>query len=413
MPAPDTKQAEKEYLGRTGSSIWERTKPFSPAGSDTLFESSQMLHAFSVAMLMLDPSPDDLILDLGAGAGWCSDLLGRLNRSSVAVDLSMEMLRAARSRPGATIRATAGDMESLPFRSGVFQRVICLSSLHHVPNINAAVREIARVLDSDGVVLFSEPGTGHAEAAVSTAAMRDFGVLEQDIVVEQLMRDCHSAGFADVHVKPLSYTVPGFELTLEQWQDWSRLADSGRPRRALRKIGLACAELFGLAKRGPLFEDTFAISLVRTLRLVVTHHPIVVASKRRRTTESPGLRWRAELTLECPTSAPAGGIARLTVHGRNTGGATWRPTSRSGIGHVTLGIQLLDESGRVIGRDHHRVTLPRSVAPGETTIVDVECPMPATPGHYGVKCDLVVEGVTWFETTGSTAVSRSIVVDRP
>ena len=131
MPSRDTKHAEKEYLGRTGSSMWERTKPFSPAGSDTLAESAQLLHDFSVAMLTLEPSPDDLILDLGAGAGWCSDLLGRLNRSSVAVDLSMEMLRAARSRPGTAIRAAAGDMESLPFRSGSFQKAICLSALHH------------------------------------------------------------------------------------------------------------------------------------------------------------------------------------------------------------------------------------------------------------------------------------------
>ena len=410
MPAPDTKQAEKEYLGRTGSSIWERTKPFSPTGLDTLADSAQLLHDFSVAMLTLQPSADDLILDLGAGAGWCSDLLGRLNRSSVAVDLSMDMLRAARSRPGTAIRAAAGDMESLPFRSGVFQKVICLNALHHVPNVATAVREIVRVLDDTGVVLFSEPGLGHAEASVSTAAMRDFGVLEQDIVLERLMRDCRDAGFADVRVKPLSYSVPAFDLTLEQWQDWSRLAASTRPRRALTKIGLACAELLGLGKRGPLFEDTFAISLVRTLRLVVEHHPIVVASKRPFAPRNEFPLWRAEIAMDGPAEAPAGGFAKLTVHSRNTGAATWRPSSRSGIGHVTLGIQLLDDGGRLIARDHHRITLPHPVARGEQISVEVECPMPAAPGRYSLKCDLVVEGTTWFEASGSAAVARSIIV---
>ena len=109
-----------------------------------------------------------------SGACWCSDLLGRLNRSAIAVDISHDMLAAGRSRPGTAIRAVTGDMESLPFRAGVFQQAICLSAIHHVPNIPAAVREIARVLDSNGVALFSEPGRGHADAPVATAAMRDF-----------------------------------------------------------------------------------------------------------------------------------------------------------------------------------------------------------------------------------------------
>jgi len=108
MTRPDTRQAEKDYLARTGSSEWERTKPFSPPSSDTLEESAHLLHDFSAAMLMLRPSPDDLILDLGAGAGWCSDLLGRLNRTSIAVDLSLDMLRAGRGRPGQQKRAVAG-----------------------------------------------------------------------------------------------------------------------------------------------------------------------------------------------------------------------------------------------------------------------------------------------------------------
>ena len=254
MTRPDTRQAEKDYLARTGSSEWERTKPFSPPSSDTLEESAHLLHDFSAAMLTLRPSPDDLILDLGAGAGWCSDLLGRLNRTSIAVDLSLDMLRAGRGRPGPPVRAVAGDMESLPLRTGTFDKAVCFSALHHVPDMSRAVREIARVLAPDGVALFSEPGEGHREAAVSTArAMKDFGVLEQEILIETFIRDCREAGFEDVRVKPLAYTIPGFDLTLDQWRSWIRLAESTRPRRALSKMGLALMEAFGLGKRGPLF----------------------------------------------------------------------------------------------------------------------------------------------------------------
>jgi len=160
-----SKQAEKDYLARTGSSEWERVKPFSHAGADTVAESAQLLHDFAVAMMALKSGPDDLILDLGSGGGWCSDLLGRLNRRSVALDISLDMLRTGRSRAtGAAIRAVAGDLEALPFRAASFQKTICLNAIHHVPNIPAAVREIGRVLTDDGVALFMEPGRGHADA---------------------------------------------------------------------------------------------------------------------------------------------------------------------------------------------------------------------------------------------------------
>jgi len=367
-------------------------------------ESAHLLHDFSAAMLTLRPSPDDLILDLGAGAGWCSDLLGRLNRTSIAVDLSLDMLRAGRGRPGVPIRAVAGDMEALPFRSGTFDKALCFSALHHVPNMARAVGEIARVLAPDGVALFSEPGEGHGEAAVSAIATRDFGVLEQDVIVETFIRDCHDAGFEDVRVKPLAYTIPAYDLTLDQWQSWMRLAESTRPRRALAKMGLAIMELFGLGKQGALFEDTFAVSLVRTLRQVVRHHPIVVASKRALPAGPEADVWRAEIAVDSPAaSARPGSLVTLTARITNRGSAAWHPSSRSGVGHVAVGVQLLDRDGRLLGRDHYRLALPHAVAPGETVAVTCECPAPSEPGVYQFKIDLVAEGVTWFEAAGSTA----------
>jgi ubiquinone/menaquinone biosynthesis C-methylase UbiE len=404
-----SKQAEKEYLARTGSSAWERSKPFSPPGSDTLDESARMLHDFAVAMLTLQPAADDLILDLGAGACWCSDLLGRLNRRAIAVDISVDMLRAGRSRPGADIRAAAGDMESLPFASGTFQKAVCLSAVHHVPDIGKAIREIARVLDADGVALFSEPGQGHADAPVSAAAVRDFGVLEQDILVGLFMRQCRAAGFEHVSLKPLMHAVPGFEVTLEQWDAWSQLARSTRPRRALAKLALAGAELFGLGKRGPLFEEAMAIRMVRTIRQVVEHQPIIVAAKTRAGT-GEAMRWRASIQAQSPQRATRGSAMPITAVATNAGSAVWRVRSSSGVGHVSLGVQLLDSEGHVVSRDYHRVALPHDVTPGQSVTIAFECPLPMEPGQHRLKLDLVAEGVTWFETAGSLPASISVAV---
>jgi ubiquinone/menaquinone biosynthesis C-methylase UbiE len=406
-----SKQAEKEYLARTGSSAWERVKPFSHPGADTLTDSAQLLHDFAVAMMTLQPRPDDLILDLGAGGCWCSDLLGRLNRKSIAVDISLDMLRTGRSRPGgASIRAVAGDLEQLPFRAATFQKAVCLNAIHHVPNVPAAVRELSRVLADDGVALFSEPGRGHAEAAVSTAAMRDFGVLEQDVLIAEFARACRDAGFRDVRIKTLSYAIPAFDLTLEEWESWSHLAASKRPVRALRKIVRGIAEVFGVGKRGPLFEEAFGMSLVRTLRGAMEDHPIIVASKvplHDRATVPP---WAAAIEIETGDHAQPGAVLPVRVRITNRGSRTWLASGRSGTGHVTLGVQLLDTSGRLIARDHHRVPLPHDVASDAQVALSFDCPTPEAAGSYTVKFDMVAEGVTWFETSGSPVVTRTLTV---
>jgi len=50
--------------------------------------------------------------------------------------------------------------------------------------------------------------------------------------------------------------------------------------------------------------------------------------------------------------------------------------------------------------------LPHDVAPGEEIEIQmiVACLLP--PGRYGLRYDMVVEGVTWFEFHGSTCARR-------
>jgi SAM-dependent methyltransferase len=407
----DSKQAEKTYLGLTGSSAWERAKPFSHPGADTLADSAQLLHDFAVAMMALQPAPDDLILDLGAGGCWVSDLLGRLHRRSIAVDISLEMLQAGRSRAGgAGIRAAAGDMEALPFRTGAFRKAICLSALHHVPDMRAAIHEIGRVLTDDGIALFSEPGRGHAQAAVSTAAMRDFGVLEQEVRIGEFAAAAVEAGFRDVRIKTLAYSIPAFDLTPDEWRRWARLAASKRPLRALQKMGRAALEFFGLGKRGVLFEEAFGMSMVRTLRHATEDHPIILAAKQPLPDARIPVARRARIDVEAPRHARPGGTIAVKVWLINRGTRPWDGARRSGTGQVRLGVQLLGEDGRLLARDHHRVDLPADVPPGASTELLFDCPAPAAAGAYMLKFDVVAEGVTWFETGGSPVVTHRLTV---
>jgi SAM-dependent methyltransferase len=408
---PDSKQAEKTYLSRTGGRAWEREKPFPPAGTEMFEESLELLNDFVVAMRLLQPGPEDRILDLGAGGGWCSALLQRLNRKPVAVDIAHEMLAVGRERAtAAPLAAVAGDLEHLPFADGSFDKAVCLSAIHHIPDMPAALAEIARVLTPTGVVVFSEPGAGHAEKPGSVRATKDFGVLEQDVLIEPFTEMCLRAGFANAAVCPITYVIPEFELAPDDWRAWRTLPRTRRPLRALEKMWRAALELVGAGKKDVLFEEAFAMRLVRLLQVPVEEHPFILAAKSAER-RSPRPIRRAQITLApSPADARPGQSLEAIATIVNAGTVTWRARSENGIGHVRAGLQLLDASSRMIDRDFARADLPRDVPPGESIEVTIGFCAPSPPGDYELKCDLVAEGVTWFEPGGSAVAVRRLRV---
>ena len=407
----DSKQAEKTYLGRTGGSAWERLKPFSPPSDDTLTDSLELLHDFAVAVRLLEPEPGDLIADLGAGGGWCSDLLQRLNRKSIAIDISVEMLTVARQRPTASpIRAVAGDFEHLPFADAAFDKAICLNALHHVPDMALAVREISRILAPRGVAVFSEPGTGHAKMPASIAATRDFGVLEQEVLIEPFIDMCRAAGFVDVRVCPMVYVVPEFELSMDEWRSWKRLPRVKRPLRAVEKMWRAALEFVGAGKQSVLFEEAFAMRLVRLLQQPVEEHPFFLAAKYERPKDRRATYRAGIHPGPVPAAVGTGELLAVTVTIENRGRTAWPATSATGSGHIRLGIQLLDLDGRVIARDFARADLTADVPPAGSQSIRMTFPAPGEPGTYQLKFDMVAEGVTWFEPTGSPIEVRPLLV---
>jgi ubiquinone/menaquinone biosynthesis C-methylase UbiE len=273
------KQAEKDYARRAGSLPWERTKPFAPAGHDMVGESAALMRDFAVVLACLAPVPGERILDLGAGSGWCSEWLQRLNLDAVAVDLALDMLRVGRERLPRPGRLVAGDLEQLPFQTASFDAAVSLNAFHHVPDMPSALREVHRVLKPRGRVIFLEPGRGHASTETSRHAIESFGVTEQDILVAPFLKACQDVGFRHVHLKPLAYVVPSFEADLARWTEWHRLADTPRPLRAARKLWLNLLEIVGLGKKGPIFQEALGMEVLRILRHAMEDHPIVVASK--------------------------------------------------------------------------------------------------------------------------------------
>jgi hypothetical protein len=301
-----------------------------------------------------------------------------------------------------------GDMEELPFPDETFRKACCLNAFHHVSNTLDALREIKRVLTPDGIVFFAEPGVGHASRPTSIAASRNYGVLENDVLIDDFMSSCLAAGFADVRLHPISHIIPLFELDRQQWRHWSKYTASTRPFRAVEKIWRAALEFAGVRKKGVLFEEAFAIRLLRELQQTIEQHPVVTAHR------APFVK--PELVLDCaeldlvtaPATVPAWGQALVRVSIANLGTTTWSTSPEAG--EVRFGVQLLGNDGDVLDRDYARHRLPAPILPGGRCELAFNLIMPAPDGRYQLKFDLVREGVHWFELTGSSPLVHLVQV---
>ncbi|MFD1298902.1 class I SAM-dependent methyltransferase [Lysobacter gummosus] len=91
------------------------------------------------------------VLDVGAGDRWIATHLAH-DADYVALDYPTTGRDMYRARPD-----VFADAAHLPFADGVFDAVICLEVLEHVPDPQRVLDEISRVLRSGGVVWLSMP----------------------------------------------------------------------------------------------------------------------------------------------------------------------------------------------------------------------------------------------------------------
>ena len=103
---------------------------------------------------LLEPRPQELILDVGCGTGvFTLNILG-LGTRVIGLDISQPMLLRAGQKAGKyPFRAVAGDMRFLPFADQCFDRVVSMTALEFIADGQAAVEDMFRVAKKGGVVV--------------------------------------------------------------------------------------------------------------------------------------------------------------------------------------------------------------------------------------------------------------------
>ncbi|MCS7072035.1 MAG: class I SAM-dependent methyltransferase [Anaerolinea sp.] len=142
-PAPQMLTSPEAYAR------WASAYP--PYAHNPLMQAEEM-----AVRAMLPVMTGQTILDLACGTGRYSQI-ARAARAGqiIAIDNSPSMLRAGMAA-GALDQPVLGDSAAIPLASASIDGVICALALGHLPALDPALREIARVLRPGGWAIISD-----------------------------------------------------------------------------------------------------------------------------------------------------------------------------------------------------------------------------------------------------------------
>lgn len=367
-------EAAERYFARFPDPSFLVGKPFSDSGlaAKHLIDAGVLIDAMRLRA-------GDVVAEIGAGSCWLSHMLNRLGCATVSIDVSSTAIALGRQlferdpRTNWTLepRFLTYDGRRLPLADGSCDRIVINDAFHHVPNQRQVMREMIRVLRDDGLVAMSEPGRGHSAAAHSVAES-ETGVLENELVLEDLAALAQEVGFREATVVVASPLV--------------------RHEIAARELG---------AFMGGKGFARYWKSLCSGLE---QHHYLLLHKGAPHATTRRPSRLIARIEAEPAALAiPPGRRARVSVRIANTGDTVWLAGERAGSGWTRLGAHLYHAGPprRAIDFDWQRLELSHDVQPGAQAVITAELPPIAVPGDYAVVFDLVVEGLTWFADRGS------------
>ncbi len=107
--------------------------------------------------------PQEPVLDVGCGVGGALSAIAAVGAQPWGVDVSREALVRARERQGNAILIVA-DGSRLPLADRSFRVILNLGTLEHLSDLEGGIREMARILRTDGTAWILLPNLFYSGA---------------------------------------------------------------------------------------------------------------------------------------------------------------------------------------------------------------------------------------------------------
>jgi 2-polyprenyl-6-hydroxyphenyl methylase/3-demethylubiquinone-9 3-methyltransferase len=244
--------AEVERFARIASEWWDprgKFRPLHQMGPARLtFLRDEMLRHFGRTPRGVRPLEGLRVLDLGCGGGLISEPLARLGAEVTGVDPSQESISAARAHAaGQELRIDykVGRVEELDPADGLFDALVCLEVLEHVPNPAQFVKGCAALIRPGGLLLVSTINRtlkSYALAIIGAEyVLRWLPVgthsWERFITPEELTSHATSAGLAAPVFKGLVYSLLSDSWSLSEDTDVNYMAAAAKPASPPLQVG--------------------------------------------------------------------------------------------------------------------------------------------------------------------------------
>lgn len=110
-----------------------------------------------VLMKMLAPKESEVILDAGCGGGFFTYEIARKCKLCIGIDWNLYKGLSLAMGSQSNVAYVKGDVQKLPFMSGVFDKLLLSSVLQMVKDDRALLEECYRVLKGNGILVLSVP----------------------------------------------------------------------------------------------------------------------------------------------------------------------------------------------------------------------------------------------------------------
>ncbi len=375
------KVAHEQWFARMPNVDHLMKKPF--GNPRECVESFQQLGRLFAGLRL---APGMTVLDFGCGTCWMAEFLNKMGMHVVALDVSQTALDIGREflsmdsriNDDLSIRLLNYDGHRIPLDDASVDRVLCFGALHHVPNKIEILHEIYRVMKPDSIFGLGDAGIDYDTIPQSVFERETWGVLEDNLNLEELKVIGESVGFGAMYL-----TLAPEPNYWFRFQGYDRVADEKDAMFASARAFSRHFEVFFFIKGDPLTP----------------------------TSATPD-RMLAEITIDRDDLVLVGDALAdpLSVRVVNTGNSIWLADTRGEKGQVNLGMHLFASTGELLNLDYFRMPLANDVLPGETATFHIpNLPSPG-PGKYELEIDLVDEGFCWFKQWGTIARRAKLTV---